>query len=237
MSTTVKSTYWSITINNPTEQDDENIRFAHQKGWKLTGQKEAGENGTIHYQAMLHTPNQTRFSAVKKLFPRAHIEIAKNPIALRQYVEKSETRIGDLPEQSQYYPSLSTMWELITQYYTTAEKWNLDLDELYGEYPVFRWYSDGKQKKWNQDRMPFFDEAVNHLIEKGYHIESIAANPQTRSAWKLYAESIILRSYKEIQNRANNQNAVNTPQEESSDEENQVAQIPTTPETSDDPYA
>jgi len=225
MSTTVKSTYWSITINNPTEADDENIRLALQKGWKVTGQKEQGENGTIHYQAMVHTPNQARFSALKNAFPRAHIEIAKNPIALKQYVEKSETRIGDLPEQSEYFPSLSKMWELITKFHARWEKWCLNMEDLYDDYPRINWYQPEIQRKWLNDRMPFFDEAVNHYISLGYHIESMAANPQTRSAWKLYAESIMLRSFADIQKRENNQNA------NQNSTSIQTAEIPTTPET------
>ena len=87
MSSTSRSNIWSLTINNPTADDEECIQLARQKGWKVEGQKEVGKEGTPHYQLMLKTP-QVRFSAVKKLFPRAHIEIARNATALAQYVTK-----------------------------------------------------------------------------------------------------------------------------------------------------
>lgn len=228
---TAKSTYWSITINNPSEQDDENIRLCLQKGWKLSGQKEAGENGTIHYQAMLHTPNQVRFSAVKKALPRAHIEIAKNPLALKQYVQKEETRVGELPEQSEYYPSLTKLWQLITEYYTSCEKWNLNLNQI--EEGKIEWYQESQQRLWNRDKLQFLDQAIRYLITQGYHVESIAANPATRSMWKLYAESIILRSYHEINNRNTTQNDRNgSDEEESISTESQSAEIPVTSEES-----
>lgn len=44
-----RSIYWSITINNPREDDEENIAVARQRGWIVEGQKEVGENGTPHY--------------------------------------------------------------------------------------------------------------------------------------------------------------------------------------------
>lgn len=39
---------WSVTINNPTEADEDSIHRARQKGWKVWGQKEVGEEGTEH---------------------------------------------------------------------------------------------------------------------------------------------------------------------------------------------
>lgn len=94
-----RATCWSLTINNPTKSDEEWIQQARQKGWQVEGQLEKGKEGTEHYQLMVKTP-QVRFSAVKKQFPRAHIEIARNPAALAQYVAKEETREADLPKAS-----------------------------------------------------------------------------------------------------------------------------------------
>lgn len=238
MSTTVKSTYWSLTINNPTQQDDENIVLAIQKGWKITGQKEAGENGTIHYQAMLHTPNQTRFSAVKKIFPRAHIEIAKNPIALRQYVEKEETRIGQLTEESRYYPTLSKYWILITEILIEDSislsylKRKMDSQNITLERALF---DIGGLENYDLADLDF---ATGQLIRLGYHVETIAVNPSTRSAWKNYFRPIIMRSLHSIFNQDNQHNNAPPPtEEESSDQEIQIAEIPTTPQDADDPYA
>lgn len=100
-----RATNWSVTINNPIKADEENINLARQKGWMVEGQLEKGDNGTPHYQLIVKTP-QMRFSALKKAFPRAHIEVAKNVKALETYVKKDETRIGQLPDASEFYPSL-----------------------------------------------------------------------------------------------------------------------------------
>jgi len=89
--TTIRSTCWSLTINNPTKDDVEQINLARQRGWKVEGQLEKGLEGTQHYQLRLMTP-QVRFSSVKKAFPRAHIEVARDPIALGKYVTKEATK-------------------------------------------------------------------------------------------------------------------------------------------------
>ena len=61
---TERATCWSLTINNPTEQD---LKVSLPAGWSMTGQMERGEEGTEHYQGMLKT-TQVRFTAVKNYF-------------------------------------------------------------------------------------------------------------------------------------------------------------------------
>lgn len=169
-----RATTWSITINNPTPQDEEYIALARQKGWKVEGQLEKGENGTPHYQLAVKTP-QTRFSAMKKAFPRAHIEIARNAPALVSYVNKEETRIGTLPTSSELYPSLSKFWELLCDRI-------LPLSEY------------GCLEANPRRILDQFDAACKLLITEGYHIESIAVNPSTRSMWNLYSDALQKRT-------------------------------------------
>lgn len=70
-----RASCWSVTINNPTEDELK----CHHLGWSLQGQFEQGEEtGTRHFQGMLKTGQQVRFAAVKKVFPRGHIEPARN---------------------------------------------------------------------------------------------------------------------------------------------------------------
>lgn len=170
---------WSITINNPKSADDENIQRARQRGWKVVGQKELGENGTPHYQLMLKTP-QVRFSAIKKAFPRAHIELARNVEALETYVQKEDTRVGNLQETNEMYPSLTKLWDLFYQYITTI-----------GDYTISTFPR-------NEDRrLEIFDEFVETYIEQMYHIETMAVNPQIRSCVKKYISAIFLRCEKQ----------------------------------------
>lgn len=175
MPSTERSCTWSLTINNPNDGDEELINLARQKGWKVEGQKEVGKEGTIHYQLMVKTP-QTRFSTIKKAFPRAHIEIARNVAALEQYVHKEETRVGELVSQSDMYPSLNKLWDLIYEYCISTNV-NFNRIRVRGECPL-----------------DTFDYAIRFLILQGYNVESLASNPSTRSCWKNYGYELMKRS-------------------------------------------
>lgn len=169
-----RGTAWSVTINNPTPTDEENISLARQKGWKVDGQKEMGAQGTLHYQLLVKTP-QVRFSALKRTFPRAHIELARNVTALNKYVHKDDTRAGELVQSDEKYPSLQKVWDMF-------ESWSCV------DYKSARHLSpDG----WLDE----FDRFVAEYIERGYVLETIAVNPQIRSALKKFGFSIWLRSY------------------------------------------
>jgi len=183
-----RATCWSVTINNPTSTDMEQIALARQKGWKVEGQLEQGTEGTPHYQLLVKTP-QVRFSAVKKAFPRGHVEQARNAVALQQYVNKEEGRLSGLPTAQEKYPSLSKFWILVYQQFA-AQNW-LDLCD---EFPKVLWTREvGKQPI-----LSLFDKSVGNLIDVGYHVESIAANPATRSMFKSFWQNIFLRSYNEL---------------------------------------
>lgn len=175
----VRATNWSVTINNPISADDENISLARQKGWNVEGQLERGAEGTPHYQLAVRTP-QVRFSALKKAFPRAHIEVARNVTALKQYVHKDDTKVGELKEQSDKYPSLSKFWELI--------------------YDVLKFSPDQPYQLLDSEIYPGafftmteFDDAVRYLIRDGYHVETMGVNPQMRSCWKIYGRDLMYR--------------------------------------------
>jgi len=171
-----RATCWSVTINNPNRADDENIAEAKQKsGWAIYGQKEVGENGTEHYQLMVTTP-QVRFSAVKKAFPRSHIEVARDRKALTKYVNKEDTRIAKLPEDTRY-PSMSQVWDSFAEYYERNYK------------------KHGDHYDWSQDKRLFvFDSFIRQQIENGQYVETIAVNPQVRSIVKNFISEIIVRS-------------------------------------------
>lgn len=180
-----RATCWSATINNPSANDEENIALARQKGWKVEGQLEKGKEGTPHYQLMVKTP-QVRFSAMKKAFPRAHIEVARNAAALVKYVHKEEGREAELSTSQDKYPSLSKFWQLIYD----------ELSELHGgpaEEDV-EW-----ERLTDKEKLFYLDEAVYNLIADGYHIETIAVNPQTRASFAKFSKAILIRAYADRQ--------------------------------------
>lgn len=193
--TTERSNCWSVTINNPTGDDAEQINLARQRGWKVEGQLEKGAEGTLHYQLMVRTP-QVRFSAVKRAFPRGHIEAARDAVALGRYVSKQETKVAELPTGQSAYPSLSRYWQLIYLHYNTEDKCGFDVLSL--EDNAVRFYDDITDEEFSARPLEFLDCATRTLIKQGYHVESIAANPSTRSMWKLYARELMARSHHSV---------------------------------------
>jgi len=183
-----RSTFWSVTINNPTPDDEECISVARSKGWTVTGQKETGSEGTPHYQLAVKTP-QVRFTAVKKVFPRAHIEIARNVAALQTYVHKEDTRTGELPTTSSQYPTISRMWEIMFDF-TWKESWyGLEsMDEYIEEY----------SKMSDKARLVWLDEAAASLIKRGYFIEHHVVNPQVRSSFAKFMPQLFERTVRKL---------------------------------------
>jgi len=183
-----RATNWSVTINNPTASDEEAIAHARQKGWTVEGQLEKGENGTPHYQLHVKTP-QSRFSALKSAFPRAHIEVARDVKRLSKYVHKEDTRIGELASQSEQYPSLQKLWDMFAEFVNNKVYQNLA-------------NTDPDQ------RLVIFDKFIKDCISKDYVVETMAVNPQVRSIVKNYAEEIIFRSLRRQTDRQTDKNNV-----------------------------
>lgn len=70
-----QSTRWCFTINNYTE-DEYHTTFNTQCRYIIIG-KEVGNSNTRHLQGYVVFEKNKRLAAVKKLFPRAHLEIAR----------------------------------------------------------------------------------------------------------------------------------------------------------------
>jgi len=170
---------WSITINNPTESDTK----CDHPGWSLDGQYEVGAEGTRHFQGILKTGKQVRFSAVKRVFPRAHIEVARNKKALEAYVKKEETRVGEF--QRTEIPNMFVFQDTIADAF--------DMEEV-----KRRWLDEDISKMYKHDInemvLAYTDELVaQHVVQGGRGLEFIAINPMWRSSWKKFWRSIIAR--------------------------------------------
>jgi len=168
---------WSLTINNPT-QEDMNVKLP--AGWKLQGQMELGKEGTEHFQAMLSTP-QVRFSAVKRIFTRAHIEKAKNPAALKAYVHKDETRIAEV--QSRQTQNIFEAQDLI------ADAWDWDVFNT-----RIKDIELVKGDEIANAALRYVDHLVGLQIDDGaVGLEFTAVNPMWRSSWKTFWKNILRR--------------------------------------------
>lgn len=226
--TTQRSRVWSITINNPTEEDKQTWSSAttHHFVKEAKGQLEKGENGTLHIQGYLRT-DPVRFSQVKKLFPRAHIEVARNAPALSRYCEKEETRVAPINQTKIATPhkiqsSLSNyVFELLTvkgnplRFYKDFENkkivWKnkqIEWEEVNPPTGLLDWSDSDSDRqialiKLNKEYIQthadeIIDTVVEQLIESGiFTVEFIMSNNQVRTAYKRYLSSIIIRNVRQ----------------------------------------
>lgn len=160
-----KTRAWTLTINNPTKEEEQIIDnlFDDDKVVDLVGQYERGESGTLHIQLLINWKNPRSFGGVKKLFPRAHIEAVKNLIGTAKYCSKEDTREELLPSWEKIgSKALQKEWnmeqeqkEVSDKYVTddcedplegkTLRPWQEEILELYGTEPDDRkiyWYYD-----------------------------------------------------------------------------------------------
>jgi len=206
----LKASAWSITINNPTDEDKEAWKGIKTLHWvkDASGQLEQGENGTIHIQGLLKT-DYVRFAQVKKALPRAHIEKARNTLALTNYVQKEETRLATIENSKVATPRLvqerltSAVKENIYMNGTPAVwRYNYTKDckrkiwtkEICGEVKEFKELVH-KNKVWIQDHADeLIDNVVEQLIEEGnYGLEFVIANNQVRNGYKKFLSAIVIR--------------------------------------------
>lgn len=172
MASIVRATWWSITINNPTEAD----RQALEKGNLPTYvksvrlQDEVGEQGTLHIQAAVNTL-QVRLSAIKQWLPRAHIEVARNRDALLNYVQKEETAVAGTQKVVQAdYMRMDQALKAIAEY-------EMDYTEWTKRVPLQKQIKDGafeKEEYW---------AAVKEILRKFPTSVGLFTNPQMERAW------------------------------------------------------
>nr|WAE42293.1 MAG: replication associated protein [Cressdnaviricota sp.] len=200
-----RSTCWSITINNPTNVDFEAIKNPTGVHWflKFIGQEEVGAEGTKHIQGMLRTKS-VKFSAVKKLFPRAHIEVAQKPAALEKYVQKEDTRVAKLGDTQ--YATISDINKTITEIWPTYRHW-------------VDWTNNLPCEEQDKMNLKTLDTITKYLIKKClYGVEFVASTPTIRSAWNKFGGDIVAREFKEQARRIEEENARKEREENDSQE-------------------
>lgn len=153
---------WSLTLFNNEWKD-----FQHST-WDLEGQEElCPETGKLHYQGMLHT-GQVRWSAVKKVFPKAHIEPCRDPVALRKYVHKEATRApaprtGRTMNRDKFFADVF------------EHMWNSDADHMEEDIKTDR-------------HCNLLLQVVEQMLMAGgdWSYSYMAMNPQTKQLWERF---------------------------------------------------
>ena len=89
-----KGTWWSITAYG----DEIELLEGNLPQWidkVYGGREECPTTKRIHFQGAIRCHGQQRFSKIKGWLPTAHIEVSRNAEALKKYVMKAETSLGD----------------------------------------------------------------------------------------------------------------------------------------------
>lgn len=83
---------WAFTVNNPTADDWAKVRALAGEAYY---QEETGAEGTVHIQGCVRFTNGKTLSAMKRLLPRAHLEVCRSWVASTRYCSKEATRTGE----------------------------------------------------------------------------------------------------------------------------------------------
>ena len=157
--TKAKSTWWSITTFDEGEREWLKAGvFPEFVAEVRGGLEECPETKKIHFQGALRCNSQQRFSAIKKILPKSHIESARCPTALAQYAMKEDTAIEEKKVRTNSTP------------YYTQEKALL----LLACQPVRPCLADLKTDFWNR--------VVSVLYAKPYLV-GLLSKPDTMRQW------------------------------------------------------
>lgn len=165
---TTRAAHWSITINNPAEEDRQALKDHPTFVKKVVCQDEVGDNGTLHIQGYVQT-TQVRFSAIKKWLPRAHIEVARNQKALLNYVQKDDTAVEGTQQQitNEYLSMDKALMKIAEQ--KDISQFEMDFDK----------YMSNPQKEIKRE----YWALVNKILVDQPRAVGLFTNPQLERAW------------------------------------------------------
>lgn len=88
-----RSCNYSLTWNNPTDDDIKCIEYNLNHHDKIIGQLEIGKTGVTHIQFTIGYNNPTEFNTVQTLYSKCHVEPTKWIRAQLKYCSKLKTRL------------------------------------------------------------------------------------------------------------------------------------------------
>lgn len=200
MTSVQQFTYWSMTLNNPDDNDmvlvrNPNERYVRELIWT----REVGENGTPHIQAFIRLQRNQTLTFVKKLYPKAHFKPCSKDDhiqATHDYAQKNDdTTAGhhhivindpqrDVLGAIEDILELWWVWQWRERYaqqmFTQAQTMR-DIQELGPEY-MFQSISQNRRALENE-----YVERVN--IRHSYLILS----PSYERMWDRFGNTIIMR--------------------------------------------
>lgn len=92
----MRSTYWAVTAYNAEiEILEKRIEVPAYIAQIVGGIERCPSTGKLHFQGMLQCKHQIRMSKLKKWLPTANLSVCRDKNALKKYVMKSETAVGE----------------------------------------------------------------------------------------------------------------------------------------------
>ncbi|KAF6770967.1 hypothetical protein AHF37_09909 [Paragonimus kellicotti] len=82
-----------VTLTNPTQEAEQLQSLFEENNVRYAFQAEREKSGTRHYQIYLNCEQPRTCNYIRALLSKAHVEIARNAEAAKQYCTKSDTRI------------------------------------------------------------------------------------------------------------------------------------------------
>jgi len=183
-------TYWSLTLNNPTEADMVIVRNPNDKYVrKFVWTPEQGEDGTPHIQGWLRLQRNQTLTFVKKLYPRAHLKPLKKDEYnenTHRYAQKDDatTRGVHTLTMNDPMPSVESVIEAIMLRMMTTPDTPLYLNK---QNPTRHSVDDSafskQERRWVEEEM---------VIEKGTSYAKLFVSPVYGRIWDEFARQIYL---------------------------------------------
>lgn len=168
---------WCFTLNNYTEEEITDIKAIECK-YILFG-KEVGANGTKHLQGYIEFDKPIRFGYMKKLIPRAHLEVRTKPreANLRyckkdgDFFERSDKSDTESPEELGLELRGKPFTDTLRYYWNGAEityreyhwrKWIRDMGiesfQIWGRRSIEVFHEDSFMRHCRQRNLEHFNE-------------------------------------------------------------------------------
>lgn len=188
-------TYWSITINNPDENDmlivrNPNDKYIRGFVWTL----EEGEEGTPHIQAWVRLQRNQSHSFVKKLYPRAHIKPCRKDEYnenTHQYAQKNDetTASNHIITLNDPLPDSAG---IVVQ---VIKRWNMPLtaQSLYLGNDADGWFKDRKVAyEFLREKLI---QIENEMVEEKPYLAKMFVSPVYERMLKRFWRQIIFNVY------------------------------------------
>lgn len=193
-------TYWSMTLNNPDENDWLIVKNPNEKYIRsLVWTREVGEEGTEHIQAWVRLQRNNSLHFMKKLYPRGHfrfIDRDEYNENTQQYAQKEDGTTAGKHHITLHDP-LPASDTLLYKVLDAAFIWLCEHDKkIQAEYDelAYRIFQDQPPLTLKMLDTPFFEKQM--VCEKA-GLEKIFCSPAYEKMKATYWRQILFRLYKE----------------------------------------